>query len=868
MNKDTIKNVNTLIRQGEHELGAKDYERALICFQRAYEIDQTSITAVVNMGFCYAKLEQFSQAKECFIIALDQNPHNIVAKRNLARILDIQGNKEEMSFGSPSSYTDPWKKPLPHKDGIFVKFIELGQECRIRGNFFSAVQYFEAASNIHPEFIDPYLQIAFCYEELYDGEKACATYRQALSIYPDDETAQEGIKRCCEKISESRQQEREEDIITRDEELDDWKIIESNDDDYYGFEDGESEDSESEDGENDDDILEEDIIEISEEDDEPRPGQDPVVGPGEEEPLGESSSILEPSNDEIEPDNERDEEAEMESSLRGERSDSSSFRDSSVRKKHIIRNFFRRSKKNMPDGTNKATDSAEKPQTANVAREEHAAKDLLSPYISETISDDQSAEKGTSHMKTTKRPPFLTQRELKRLLLTISFASFIIPLISSGVTISLPYISSEFVPPASHIGLVQLSFFMVFALFLLPFYKVSERIGKQHILISALFCQLVGFTIAALSISFPMLLVGMALGGFGSAGLLSTAVPLLTTYFPRRERGKVIRINAAIIFTALVLGPFIGGIFISAFGWHSLFWMVCSVTAVSLCLAICIIPKLPKISREPPSHPFDRLGTVLYIIALSLVLIGASRITEESYAISILAIGIVMSLLFLWWEGKHPDPLFPTSIFAKNKFLRSSSLAACIMYGSSFAVALLLSFYLQSVRDFASIEAGAILIVQPLVMVMLTPYAKRLSDRFDPRFFAATGMAMTAISLFVFATLTNTAPLWAVISILIILGCALALFSSSNKTSLMSSVPSSHVDIASRAAESMHVLGPVMSMTIVVIVFTATLGSVVISPETAFPLFKALSMISLILGVLCTAGIWFSFPRMKSRKIE
>jgi len=436
-------------------------------------------------------------------------------------------------------------------------------------------------------------------------------------------------------------------------------------------------------------------------------------------------------------------------------------------------------------------------------------------------------------------------------------------LISSGINIAIPYISLDFAIAASHIGWVQTSFLMLYAVFLFPFGKLSARIGKRKIFISGLFWQFGGFAIAGLSSSLPLLLIGMAVAGFGSAQVFSVSVPLLTTNFPYRERGKILGINTAIVYTAMALGPFFSGILIASFGWHSLFLALLPITALPLCLAVAIIPKHQKNAETHNSKPFDGFGTIIYIIAGSLVLVGISRISDGSYASIVLIIGIGLSALFLWWETKHPDPVFPIHIFKENKLFRNSSIAALINYGSSFGVTLLLSFYLQNVRDFSSVTTGTILIAQPLIMAILTPFTGKLSDGIDPRVLATIGMIMTAASLFAFAFLTSTTPLFIIIGILIMLGCGFAFFSSPNMNSIMSSVPDSEAGIASATAGSMRVFGQVVSMAAVMVVFATVLGSVVISGEIADSLLRALSMVFSALGVLCTIGIWFSYNRGK-----
>ena len=461
----------------------------------------------------------------------------------------------------------------------------------------------------------------------------------------------------------------------------------------------------------------------------------------------------------------------------------------------------------------------------------------------------------------TNQKPKLTQAQLLGLLLTVSFSSFAIPLISSGVNIVLPHISLDFAISASNVGWIQTSFLLMYAVFLFPFGKIADRTGRRKIFLSGLFCQFVGFAIAGLAPSLPILLTGMALAGFGSAQAFSVAVPLLTTNFPHQERGKILGINTAVVYTGLALGPFISGILVANFGWHSVFLVLLPIIALTLCMAVAIIPKHQKSADFDNSNPFDKFGTIFYIISASLVLIGISRISDGSYAGVMLILGLSISVLFLWWESKQSDPVFPINIFRENKLFRNSSLAALINYGSSFAVTLLLSFYLQNVRDFSSITTGIILIAQPIIMALLTPFTGRLSDRIDPRILATIGMTMTAASLFAFAFLTSTTPLPVIIGILFVLGCGFALFSSPNMNSIMSSVPDSQAGIASAAAGSMRVFGQVVSMAAVMVVFSTVLGSVVISAEVAGPLLKALSMVFSALGTLCTIGIYFSYTR-------
>jgi hypothetical protein len=62
----------------------------------------------------------------------------------------------------------------------------------------------------------------------------------------------------------------------------------------------------------------------------------------------------------------------------------------------------------------------------------------------------------------------------------------------------------------------------------------------------------------------------------------------------------------------------------------------------------------------------------------------------------------------------------------------------------------------------------------------------------------------------------------------------------------------------------MRVFGQVVSVAIVTVIFAAMLGSVVISQEVSEQLLNAQSFVFIILGLLCTIGVWFSYARGKN----
>jgi MFS family permease len=190
-----------------------------------------------------------------------------------------------------------------------------------------------------------------------------------------------------------------------------------------------------------------------------------------------------------------------------------------------------------------------------------------------------------------------------------------------------------------------------------------------------------------------------------------------------------------------------------------------------------------------------------------------------------------------------------------------SNLAAFIHYSATFAVAFFLSLYLQYIKKLSPQSAGAILVFQPVVMAVCSPFAGRLSDRIEPRIVASMGMALTAVGLFLLAFLQGNTGLEFVIADLILLGLGFALFSSPNTNAVMSSVEKRFYGVASGTLGTMRLTGQMLSMGIAMLIFAVHIGPTQITLEYFPVLLKSTRSAFILFGILCSGGVLASLAR-------
>ena len=156
-------------------------------------------------------------------------------------------------------------------------------------------------------------------------------------------------------------------------------------------------------------------------------------------------------------------------------------------------------------------------------------------------------------------------------LIVTSFAAFVTPFIGSATNIALPSIGKEFSADAVVLSWVASSFLLSAAVFLAPFGRLADIVGRKKIFNIGLIIFSFASFFCAFSSNIEILIVWRILQGMGGALIFGTAMAIVASVFPREKRGKALGIVVASVYTGLTLGPFIGGILTKIWGWEAIF---------------------------------------------------------------------------------------------------------------------------------------------------------------------------------------------------------------------------------------------------------------------------------------------------------
>ncbi len=438
-----------------------------------------------------------------------------------------------------------------------------------------------------------------------------------------------------------------------------------------------------------------------------------------------------------------------------------------------------------------------------------------------------------------------------------ALSSFMTPFMGSAVNIILPSISREFQADAVALGWLVTAYLLSSAVALVPMGRASDIFGRKRFFITGMGLYSLAALLSAFAGSVSHLFLCQILMGFGGSLIFATSMAILLSIYPGEQRGKVLGIAVASVYLGLSVGPFVGGVLTHYFGWRSVFLANVPLGLVVISLAAT---RLRLEESRSVREPFDISGSLIYAVAIIGLVYGISSLPHPR-SFWLIPLGGLALGMFIRWENKTPYPVFETALFRGNRVFAFSNLAAFIHYAATFSLAFFLSLYLQHIKGLNPHEAGLVLIAQPIVMAVFSPFAGRLSDRIEPRFMATTGMAVTTLCLFIFARINLQTGIPVIAATLAFLGFGYALFSSPNTNAVMGSVEKKEYGVASGALGTMRLLGMVFSMGVATLVFSIFLGHVQIS-ESVFPFFmKSLRTAFLFFGCLCLFGSVISMIR-------
>ncbi len=447
---------------------------------------------------------------------------------------------------------------------------------------------------------------------------------------------------------------------------------------------------------------------------------------------------------------------------------------------------------------------------------------------------------------------------VQRSALTITLlTSFLTPFLISGVNIALPAIEKEFELNAIGLSWVITSYLLSSAVFLLPFGKLADIHGQKLVFLGGIVLFTLASIFCGMAANGLILIIFRVFQGIGASMTMTTGNPILVSVFPPSERGKVLGLNVSSVYLGLSLGPFAGGLLTQYLGWRSIF-LICVPLGIIAILLVFFRLKIAMTVKK--QGKIDHIGAFYYATGLIGIVYSSSNLNKQ-FGWPLMLSGIFLMFFFVRRCLRSQNPIFEIPLFTRNRLFAFSNVAALINYSATFSLVFLMSLFLQKIKGFSPQQTGTILVAQPLMMTLLSPFAGRLSDRIEPRKLATAGMLISSAGLFMLSFVNAQTPVLLIVAFLVLMGTGFGIFSSPNMNTIMSSVGKHQLGIASGTSATMRVVGQMVSMMIATLVFSLYFPGSHINEVDNVLFMSSIRILFMISGIICLAGVFFSNSR-------
>lgn len=323
---------------------------------------------------------------------------------------------------------------------------------------------------------------------------------------------------------------------------------------------------------------------------------------------------------------------------------------------------------------------------------------------------------------------------VKLALITVALclAVFLMALDNSIIATAIPKITDQF-HSLDAVGWYGSAYLLTTAALQLLFGKFYSYLNIKWVFLSAIGLFELGSLICGVAPNSTALIIGRAIAGAGSAGILSGALIILAFTVPLRKRPAYSGGITSMYGIASVAGPLLGGVFTDKATWRWCFYINLPIGAITVLVVMFFFqpPKgalsasnasTSKTRREIFSE-FDPLGTAVFMPAIVCLLLalqwgGTTYAWSSGRVIALFVVFGVLIVAFLFIQWRQQDNATVPPRVIKMRTVWSGAAFAAATGAAFFSGIYFLPLWFQAVKGSSAVSSG-IMNLPMLISVVL-----------------------------------------------------------------------------------------------------------------------------------------------------
>lgn len=375
-----------------------------------------------------------------------------------------------------------------------------------------------------------------------------------------------------------------------------------------------------------------------------------------------------------------------------------------------------------------------------------------------------------------------------KILAALLFGMFIAILNQTLLNVALPKINTEFNISASTGQWLMTGFMLVNGILIPITAYLFNKYSYRKLFLVALVLFTIGSLICAISMNFPIMMVGRVLQAIGAGVLMPLGSIVIITIYPPEKRGAAMGTMGIAMILVPAIGPTLSGYIVQNYHWNVMFYGMFIIGIIAILVGF-IWFKLYQYTTNPKA---DIPGIIFSTIGFGALLYGFSEAGNKGWGSveieTMFAIGIIFIILFVIRELRMKAPMLNLEVLKFPTFTLTTVINMVVMM-SLYGGMILLPIYLQNLRGFSALDSGLLLLPGSLIMGLLGPFAGKLLDTIGLKPLAIFGIAVMTYATWELTKLNMDTPYMTIMGIYVLRSFGMAFIMMPMVTAAINALP-------------------------------------------------------------------------------
>lgn len=375
-----------------------------------------------------------------------------------------------------------------------------------------------------------------------------------------------------------------------------------------------------------------------------------------------------------------------------------------------------------------------------------------------------------------------------KILAALLFGMFISILNQTLLNVALPKINTEFNISASTGQWLMTGFMLVNGILIPITAYLFNKYSYRKLFLVALVLFTIGSLICAISMNFPIMMVGRVLQAIGAGVLMPLGSIVIITIYPPEKRGAAMGTMGIAMILAPAIGPTLSGYIVQNYHWNVMFYGMFIIGILAILVGFVWF-KLYQYTTNPKA---DIPGIIFSTIGFGALLYGFSEAGNKGWGSveieTMFAIGIIFIILFVIRELRMKAPMLNLEVLKFPTFTLTTVINMVVML-SLYGGMILLPIYLQNLRGFSALDSGLLLLPGSLIMGLLGPFAGKLLDTIGLKPLAIFGIAVMTYATWELTKLNMDTPYMTIMGIYVLRSFGMAFIMMPMVTAAINALP-------------------------------------------------------------------------------